>query len=430
MFLLLALLVLIGAPMVCAQVETAPQPAAPQAAPEVVAPHPVPLVGPGPNPDTLDKTVVLDGRLRVVWRAFDNHQWRYRFANGTADSISSFSMVVPEKYYDSRIVPDVPTGWVERRERGEGALQGNWVLSYFATDQASRLKRGHWMEIGLLSGASLLEGDRKAVVSAGVTPGSRLLYPWDKGYFPFKAPFTDLSYKAEKNPMPVPYPSLSFLPVPGRVLSVEKALAKQAVSVVTVGQGVHFGHVFQMTLRSPNPLVARLDRGTVMVPSIGEYDVMILGRAERLMLAPHATATIALHGYSISYGRKAPPPRLVLHDLEYRFPTDVPEPAIARYRQILERSTRLTPDLSTPLGANYFDTVVQYAIWRAERLMESNPLSVRDVERDLSQVYFWRQTLKGPIRVYLQPLAVYDLAKRVWSDTDQLLYEEHPEIIP
>ena len=147
-------------------------------------------------------------------------------------------------------------------------------------------------------------------------------------------------------------------------------------------------------------------------------------------MGPHDTATIGLRGYSITYGRKSPPPRLVLHDLVYRFPQQPAPAELATYEKVLERATHLVPVLDTPLGDEYVDTVVQWALWRAQRLLEGNPLTVRDVERDLTQTYRIRQTPKGATKDYLQPLEVFHLAQRIWSDSDALISDTPPDLIP
>lgn len=416
-----------GAVPLCAQMETQPAPPPPsETEPELIAPRPVPLVAPDPDEDRLDKDVVLDGRVRIVPRRFSDFEWRYRIDNGSEETISSFSIVVPDSVYDSRIIPDVPRNWAERREPGQGDWKGRWLISYFALTPRDALKRGKWMEVALSSGAQLLVGNRKGSVLFGTSPSTRLVYPWDSNYFPLRAPFTDGPRRITTTTFDVPYPSLSFLPLPARKTTIPRGLKEQSLDVQTVGQGVHSGRVFQMTVRASGHAVATLERGTVMVPSLKQYDVMMVGRSERLILAPHDIATLQVRGYSISYGRKAPPTRVVLHDLVYDFPPEVTGRQVETYRRILERATRLTPALDTRLGADYYDTVVQWALWRAQRLMEANPLSVRDVERDMAQFFFWRYSLRGPVRAYLQPLEVYQLSKRIWTDTDRLLYEEPP----
>ena len=409
-----------------------------------------PLLSPLPGGSLPDPGVVLDGRVRVLVRRNHEYHWVFRIENGSAERIGSFSLAVPNPGYDSRITPAGPVGWTVQRERGEGELEGQWVYTWAAVDPSGALRAGGRMEVALASCALLLGGERKARLFAGIAVPSpvgfegeqppsgtitrsstRLVLPWDSSYRPIKAPLVNAQRRAGGSSVEVPFPVLSFLPVPPKEMSFLQGVDAQRLDIRTTGRGVHAGHVFHMTVRSGAPTVAVLERGTVLVPSLPQYDAFIVGRSERLIMASCDTATIAVRGYSITYGRKAPPPRLVLHDLEYRFAPHASQREIETYRKIVARSSRFVPLLGTPLGDRYFDTVVQWAIWRAQRLMESNPLSVRDVERDMSQVYAVRQTLKGPVRDYiLQPLQVSLLARRVWSDTDALLQDASPDPVP
>ena len=434
---------------------------------EGITPGRLPLLAPQLTGEGVAPEMVMDGRIRVLWRRYSEYRWIYRIENGSTGPVGSFTMVVADRDYDSRIVPEAPFGWVGRRERGEGAYANSWVFTWAATSPTTALQRGRRMEVGIVSGAALLlGGNRTGTLMGGkaalfpVSPleppppsatatvlrkpsawpvippemrraaPSRLLFPWDPEFAPLDVPLVDAQGKTIGNRITVPFPTLSFLPVPSRETEIPRGVEDEVLSAETVGQGLHAGRVFQMTLRSPHPITAVLKRGTVMVPSLPQYDVFIVGRAERVMLTPHDIATIGVRGYSITYGRKAPPPRLVLHDLVYRFPVRLAPAEVAIYEKVLGRATRIIPTLDTPLGDEYVDTVVQWALWRAQRLLAGNPLTVRDVERDLSQTYRTRQTPKGMTKDYLQPLEVFHLAQRIWSDTDLLVSDEPPQVIP
>lgn len=399
---------------------------------DVTAPRPVPLVAPDPNPQKLDKRVRLDGHVRVYWSRWNDFEWRYRIENGSDEVVSSFSLVIPNRYFDSRFIPDAPRDWAARREPASGQWRDSWFFSFFACTSQSRLRRGHWMEVALRCGQQLFPHDLKAAAVIGTTPQTNLVFPDQSGFFPLQSAPADRAHKETAAAISLPFPALSFLPFPSRTRSVAQALDEQSLSMRIMGKGVHYGNVFQMTFRTPHNFVATIDRGTVFVPSLNEYDVMICGEPQRLIFGPQGVAVIGMRGYSITYGRKAPPPRTVLHDLIYRIADEGPiHRQVEAYRRILERAPHLAPTLLTPLRDRYYDTVVQYAIWRAQRLMEGNPLTVRDVERDMSFIFYWRRTLKGPIRVYMMPLQIYELAKKIWTDTDVLLHDDSGEqIVP
>lgn len=428
----------------------------------------LPLLGPREEGSQSDPGVIVDGRVRVLLRRNSDFRWIYRIENGADESIGSFSLTIRNRDYDSRILPSAPLGWLARCERGEGTYADTWVMTWAAASAGAALPRGRRMEIALSSGAHLLTSNRSAALAAArpslvspletsvagpstVRPGPaartpsawpavradtrravppQLVFPWDDGYAPLEAPLTDVTGKPAERALRVPYPALSFLSRPAREVEIPDAIEREEMSAMTVGQGLHAGGVFQMTLRTSQHVVAWLSRGAVLVPSLPGYDVFIVARTERLALAPQDTATVGVRGYSITYGRKAPPPRLILHDLVYRFANEPPSPEISTYLRIVARGARLVPVLDTPLGERYLDTMVQWTLWRAQRLLAGNPLSVRDVERDLSQSFQIRQTGRGPIKDYLQPLEVHLLAQRIWSDSSVLLSEETPPIIP
>lgn len=406
-----------------AQTDTQPAPP-PTLETEAISPTPVPLVAPDQTSDLPDPTVKMDGRVRVIMQRWNEFEWHYRVDNGTDEIISSLSLAVPKNAYDSRVLAAAPRDWVAVREPGQGPWKDSWLVSYFANSPDTRLKPGKWMQVAVNAGAQLVVHSQTARVICGTTPATSLLFPWQDEFFPLRASLTDVGRKATTVSLDVPYPSLSFLPLPSQETSIPLAVRDGTLTARVTGQGVHYGRVFQMTIRSPRAVVGTLARGTVLVPSLSQYDVMIVSQPERLILRPHDIANIVLRGYSISYGRKAPPPRVVLHNLAYDFADREPTRELEVYGKILARAVHLAPTLNTPLGADYLDMVVQWALWRAQRLMEANPLSIRDLERDLSQFFIWRQTLKGPIRVYLQPLEIFKLARQLWFDTEQLMHEE------
>lgn len=432
-----------------------------------VTPKRLPLLSPQLTGEQVAPELELDGRVRILWRRFSEYRWIFRIENGSPETVGSFTLVIPNRDYDSRIVPEAPYGWVGRREKGQGAYADRWVITWTAMSPRTALPRGKRMEIAIISGAHLLIGGRRTatmlVGKAPIPPQSplspppvsrtsppvrkpsawpvippemrqavppRLIFPWDEEYAPLDVPLMDADGKSTGTTLEVPFPTLSFLPVPAREVEIAHAVADEDMTAKTVGQGLHAGRVFQMTLRANHPLVAMLKRGTVLVPSLPQYDVFIVGRSERLIMGPHDTATIGLRGYSITYGRKSPPPRVVLHELVYRFPKQLVPAEVATYEKVLERATHLVPVLDTPLGDEYVDTVVQWALWRTQRLLEGNPLTVRDVERDLTQSYRVRQTPKGPTKDYLKPLEIFHLAQRIWSDSDALISDTPPDMIP
>ena len=198
------------------------------------------------------------------------------------------------------------------------------------------------------------------------------------------------------------------------------------------GQGRHSGFVFLATIRSPYQMVAELPEGSVLMPNMEGYDHLIIGRSERLMLKPLDVVTMRVHAYSISHGLKAPPAFVQNRALRYSF---VGEHAhLEAYRTILRRARTLRTRLYTPVGPDLPDLVVQWALWRQQRIMEGNPLDIRDVERDLTLYYRWVSDLKAPgqqRREYMGPVQVREVANEVWKASDRLLYGDPlPEPIP
>lgn len=370
--------------------------------------------------------LIRTGVLDVAVARLDNFRWRYLVTNGTQRDVTGIHMVVPADSYDSRVMQQAPAGWVARRQRGEGALAGSWLLSWFSANPAYILPAGRRLALGMQSGGPMLHGHVRARVLFAASEADRLLFPWDADYV--GVPVTD-SGPRRPEITALQYPSFEMNPPPGPDMTVAQALRERAISLEVFGEGRHAGEAFLLSLHAERALVAHLARGTLLVPSLPGFDFMMVGRDERLALNPGDQVAIRLRGYSTTYGRRAPPPRLSQYDIHYALAElsepapDGPSPAnVHAYQALLQRADRVTPRLVTPAGQDYPDLLAQWAIWRQERIFEGQPLGIRDLEKDLTLYFRW----VGTKRAYLSPLQVRALSKQVWADTDTLLYRQLP----
>lgn len=450
--LLLVPLVLSMAPGL-AQVETQPEPARPTWTPlpegqgpgepgppppvvpggsvEPISPVTLPSAVPGsplpgsprPRPRPSQTLRPFTGRLDLNVTRLDEMRWRYRVVNGTDDSVSSIFLAVPTWLYDSRLVPSTPGGWIHRRQPGEGAWKDQWILSWMSGAEGASLKPGSVVDLDLSSGAPLQLDQYRGRMLFGAGPADRMVFPWDSDFLPVSPMVPSFGQAPAREIAGVQYPQMA-VDLPRRpVVAMPEAVRRRRLSVEVIGQGRHFGEVFVAVIRTPYQMVAELAEGTVMLPSMEGYDDIIVGQPERLMLKPTDVVTMRFRGYSISYGRKAPPMRVQERLLQYSFSET--HRHLDAYRSILRRAHGLRPPIYTPVGQDLADMIVQWALWRQERILDGNPLDIRDVERDLTLYYRWVFDFKAPgmqKREYLGPVQVRLVAREVWSQSDRLLY--------
>jgi len=443
--LLLLALAAVGLPWTAhGQVRTEVPPATPVASPSpAVAPTMAPSPSPSPTDDVDPWPVpeptpsppqkplpprIRSGRIEVQALRLGNFRLQYHIRNGTRSHLTAICLLVPREAYDSRIMPLAPPGWVGRREEGRGAYAGSWVLSWFAAAPAYALRAGRTLTLEVMSGAPIVLVRKEGVMRFSSNLSEQLLFPWDEADTPIP-----VERPAELSPRyatePLTYPRFSFAPPPEPARTFPEAIAREQAALQVWGGGRHQGEAFELTVRARVRFLGMVERGSLLLPSLPEFDRMLVGRTERLPLNQDDQATIRLRCFSISYGKRAPPPRLGLYDLVYRFATSEDErdqPNLQVYRDILARADRFTPDLLTPLGQDYPEMAIQWALWRKQRILEGRPLDIRDVERDLALNFRWVSRK----RVYLDPLQVRDVARRVWRDTERLMYQELPEQPP
>lgn len=380
---------------------------------------PTPSQSPRPGP------LLTTGRVDVSTTRLGNFRLRYRVVNGTKHSITSIHLVVPGQYYDSRILPAPMGAWVSRREQGRGAFDRDWLVSWFAASPLAALRPGGNLTLEVLSGAPIVLVRDEGRMRFSSNLSERLLLPWDAADNPVPVTREPRSFETQ----PVAYPRFLFNPPLQPERGFEEALRKEQVALEIWGSGRHFGEAFIMNVRARVRFLGVVRPGELLLPSLPEFDRMIVGRGERLHLNQDEEATIRLRCFSITYGLRAPPPRLGMYDLSYRFGTagdEARQPHLEAFRGILAEADRVTPNLQTPLGDDYPSLLIQWALWRKERILAGKPLDIRELEKDLALHYRWSSRR----RVYLNPIQVRDMARKLWRETDLLLHPEAPPTGP
>jgi hypothetical protein len=426
------------------------------------------LPPPGGLPDHPPAT--LDGYLRITRGRLGNTRWRYRVVNGTHEAVSSVHLVLPARFYDSRITPTLPYfglpplrgesalwpfgpyTWTTRRDRGEGAYQGKWIVSWLATDPNNLLPSGRAMQVDLQSSAAMTESHHYAVMLCASSRRERLQLPWDDEFArtllaPAQPGHPDIvDWQA-------PFPVFSNNELQVNEHTFQEVEQRFDASFDIWSTGLRFGDQYTLTVKTRRPVVANLARGSVLLPSSPDYDVLINGRDERLSMNLGEQATISLRAFSLTYGRKAMPKRYDTSSLGYRLdhpkpegaaPLDLKRPAgsgslssevgtapeaalDARHldaaREVLRRAEHLRPVLTTALGARYEDYLVQWGLWRKLQILDGQPLRLRDLEQSLALHFV---PLAQGKKQYLTPVQIVEIAKLLWSDTEALLYDEPP----
>jgi hypothetical protein len=382
----------------------------------------------------------LTGEVRVTCQRFDPFIWHYDFYNYTDRPISSVHMVVPDSLYDSRITSVPPRGWIEERRRGEGQLANKWLLSWFATYPQVVLQPRMHIGAHLRSGAPMLFADDEAdIIFGGASQSEENVFPWDEDFLQVLLRPTPTEPPTLPAVHGIRFPRLALNtldPVNTSVVDLPKAQAEHMVDINMTGREKHNGEAFQFVVRTHRTLIAKLEPGTLLLPNLPEYDDMIVGRVEKVALHPRDVAVFSVRTYSISYGKRVPPPRLYFYHLAYDFAPPSARPFTAAYEKILERADRLQTSLATPLGQDYPGIVTQWALWRQQSILEGHPLEKQALERDLALYYVWIRPINalqiGTRRAYLDPITVKNLTNKIWAQTNQLLYATpaSPEQIP
>ncbi|MBM3460714.1 MAG: hypothetical protein FJX76_01300 [Armatimonadetes bacterium] len=429
---LVALLLCLAASRAQVQTEQ-PPPGAPTTAPAPgeTPPSPDAEASPGleASPSPRARPLIKTGRIDVHVLRFGYFRWRYRVENGTANDVTAIHMLVPTEGFDSRAIPLGPGGWLARREPAQGSWSGSWLLSWYGVGQ-SRIMAGTFMDLDIRSGAPMLSGTKNARMLFAAALPERLVRPWDEAFLTLPVKETAPSGPERTELGGLPFPAFAYHPPKGPVTPIQDAEKVERVVLQIFGEGQHSGEAFLLSARARDVMIATLERGTLLVPTLPQFDQMMVGRDERIHLDPQDDATIRLRCFSVTYGRRAPPARLSQHDLKYqivsgeRAATEAPvaHANLATFRGILERADQMTPQLATPVGQDYPDLMTQWALWRQERILTGQPLDMRDVERDLGLYY----RMAGLRRVYLNPIQVRELSRRIWADTDRLLYPTLP----
>lgn len=376
----------------------------------------------------------LTGQVVCKLYRYDRFTWHYSFLNLTDHPISAVHMVVPDSLYDSRIIPIPPRGWVEERHQGEANLANKWLISWFASYAEAVMQPRGFIGAHLRSGSPLLYSDDEADIMFGGSPPDELIYPWDEDYLQVMLRPEPAAPATQAVIHGIRFPRLALNPLDGPIDLMPEAQAKGKIKIDMTGKEVHSGEAFKFVIRADHPLIARLAPGTLLLPNIPDFDDMMVGRVERVALQARDVAVFTVCTYSISYGKRPPPPRLYYYHLKYDFAPDNARPFADAYRKILQRAERLQPTLATPLGQDYPTILTQWGLWREESILEGHPLEKQALERDLQLYYVWQRTTNvqiGSRRHYLDPITVKNLANHIWAETDKLLYASPvPEQIP